>query len=499
MSAIAPVIAAAPRATDAPSRTVTSAPEVGVDGAMDPALDGRGAAVPSVSIATRERWLWAFARRIRLRHDELCSSVTEEIGKPAAETTLAELLPLLASIDWHRRAIRRELAPRRLGGAAWWQRGDRVWVERAPVGRVLIIATWNYPLQLLGIQLVQSIAAGNETWVKPSERSPRSQALLVRIAHDAMAEAGMPREALRLAPAHRTEGARLVREGHFDHILFTGSTSVGRSIAEVAAASLTPTTLELSGQDSAIVCADADARHAARSIWQALTMNAGQTCMAPRRVLVVRSAYRALLAELAPLAAAARPLRLIDEAAALRSFDVAADAVAGGGRSLSGIIERPIGASLRPLAIVDAPRTGELFRGEHFGPVIAIASVADVDEALALHAGVGQALSTSVYTRSPQAVRARAGEFGSSFVTINDSVRPTAHPAAAIVGRGSSGWGASRGRSGLLALTREVTVTSRGLFTSPPEMPSPSVLRWIRRFAGLAAPGGAPTGSGKDQ
>lgn len=496
---IAPMIANVPRASDAPPRTVTSESEVSVDHAIGPAVQHAAVLAPAAPIETRRRWLLAFAARLRARHDELCSTVAEEIGKPAAETTLAELLPLLASIAWHRRAIRRELSPRRLGGAAWWQRGDRVWVERAPVGRVLIIATWNYPLQLLGIQFVQSIAAGNETWVKPSERSPRSQALLVGIAQDAMTEVGIPRETLRLAPADRSEGARLVRDGRFDHIVFTGSTSVGRSIAEVAATTLTPTTLELSGQDSAIVCADADVRLAARSIWQAMTMNAGQTCMAPRRVLVVRSAYRAFLAELAPLAAAARPLRLIDEAAALRSFDVAADAVAGGGRSLSGIIERPIGASLRPLAIVDAPRTGELYRGEHFGPVIAIASVEDFDEALALHAGVGQALSTSVYTRSPQAVRARAGDVGSSFVTINDCVRPTAHPAASIVGRGASGWGASRGRSGLLALSREVTVTSRGLFTPPPEMPSPSLLAWIRRFAGLPAPGRTPTGSGKDQ
>lgn len=448
--------------------------------------DERAALAPP-SLEARLRWLDALGGILRRDHDALCSTVHAELGKPAWETTLTEILPLLASISWHRRHLRRLIGPRRLGGAPWWQLGDRVRVLQAPVGRVLIIATWNYPVQLAGIQIVQSIAAGNETWVKPSERSPASQALLLDGVQEALAASGLPSGLLRVAPSTRAEGERLLREVPFDHVLFTGSTAVGRRIAAVAAATLTPTTLELSGHDSAIVLADADPRLAAQSVWQAVTMNAGQTCMAPRRALVDRRVMPAFLDALAPLVAGGQPLRLIDETSAAQVERLAREAIAAGGRSLVGHLEARQGMRLRPIAIAECPVETELFAGEHFGPALAITPIDGLDDALRLHARVGQALATSVFTRDARAIERRAADFGSSFVTINDVVRPTAHPAASIAGRGPSGWGASRGLAGLAALTRPVTITTRGLFTPPAETPSPALLAWIRRFAGLSS------------
>jgi acyl-CoA reductase-like NAD-dependent aldehyde dehydrogenase len=444
----------------------------------------------SIPIADRLHWLDRFAAGLRRQHDRLVATVVEELGKPAWEVTLTEMLPLLASIHWHRRHLKRLLGPKRQRGGAWWQWGDAVRTERTAVGRVLLIATWNYPIQLLGVQLVQSIAAGNETWVKPSERSPRAQSLLLSTVRWALGEAGIPQDMLVECDASREEGERLLREHHFDHVLFTGSTAVGRSIAEIAASRLMPTTLELSGHDSAIVCADADLDLAARSIWQAVLLNAGQTCMAPRRVLVEAAAYRHFLGRLAPLAAATSPLTMVDASAATRTFAAVRDALQRGGRSLSGVVEPPNGRALRPHAVADATPESTLFAGEHFGPAVAMTSVADLNEAFGLHRSVGQALATSVFTRSPKAIRARAASLGTSFVTINDCVRPTSHPATALAGRGTSGWGASRGASGLLALTREVTVTERGWLTPPPEAPSERLMVWIRRWSGLT--GGHP-------
>ena len=178
---------------------------------------------------------------------------------------------------------------------------------RASLGRVLIIATWNYPIGLLGVQLVQAIAAGNHVTVKPSERSPESQRRLA-----GLAAACAPRGWIEVLDASRCEGERAVQNGAFDHVVFTGGTATGRQVAASAAQTLTPTSLELSGSDSALVLADADVRQAARRIWQAVTLNAGQTCMAPRRALVDRAIYGAFVAELAPLAAAARSVRLVD-------------------------------------------------------------------------------------------------------------------------------------------------------------------------------------------
>ncbi len=446
-------------------------------------MSARTSAPPS--IPARRRFLRLFARLVRQHEGELSALAATEIGKPPFETLTADVLPLLASLDWHRRHLARLIGPRRIGGRAWWQLGQSHRVVRAPLGRVAIIATWNYPLQLLGVQLAQAIAAGNQVCVKPSERCPRTQSLLLDLAARALAASGFPAETLDVRDAGREEGARLLRDERFDHVIFTGSTSVGRAIAEITARTLTPTTLELSGHDSAFVLGDADVALAARTIWNGMTMNAGQTCMAPRRALVDRSIYCAFLAALAPLAAAGRPLRLVDTAAVARCMALVEDAAMRGARSLAGTIETADGDMMRPCVMVDCPTDALLVEGDHFGPALAVVPVDGLDEALRIHRAVGQCLATSVFTRDVRAVRERAADFGSSLVTINDCLLPTAHPAAALSGSGASGWGASRGVSGLLALTREICVSTTGRIRLPVGEPDPRVLNWLRRIVGI--------------
>ncbi len=444
--------------------------------------------VPAISsLAARRAWLAAFGRRIAARTDAMAEAVRADIGKQPWETLTQELMPLVASLRWHARDGIRLLEPRRVRGRSWWQLGQRHRSIRLPVGRVLIIATWNYPVQLLGVQLVQAVLAGNRVVVKPSERSPRSQRMLVDVARAALTEAGLPADTVVSAEATREAGRELLERERFDHVIFTGSTEVGREIAAACARTLTPCTLELSGRDSAIVLADADPVLAARAIWHAATMNAGQTCMAPRRALVDRRVHAAFVAALRPLAAAARPVRLADAAMADRCVALAQDAVAHGGRPLNGVLEPAAAGTMRPMAIDGCPRDCDLVRGTHFGPVLAVVPVEGLDDALAMHRAVGQHLATSVYTRSPDAVLgdpALLAALGSSNVTINDSILPTAHPAAAITGSGPSGGGPSRGAAGLLALTREVTVSSTSaLLRTPLDEPEPRVQAWLRRLA----------------
>ncbi|MFM7799307.1 MAG: aldehyde dehydrogenase family protein, partial [Planctomycetota bacterium] len=240
---------------------------------------------------------------------------------------------------------------------------------------VLVIATWNYPLQLVGIQLTQAVVAGNRVVVKPSERSPRSQRMLLDLARAAASAAGLPPDTVTSAEATREAGRELLERERFDHVVFTGSTAVGREVALACARTLTPSTLELSGRDSAIVLADADPKLAARSIWHAATMNAGQTCMAPRRALVDRAIYQRFLDALRPLAASARPVRLADPSMADRCVQLAEAAVQAGGRSLRGVIEPANAGSMRPLCVESCPRDTELFEGDHFGPVLAVVPV----------------------------------------------------------------------------------------------------------------------------
>ena len=444
------------------------------------------------SLPDRLRWLRAFRNAVKSHHETLCALASDEVGKTTFEALAADILPLIASCNWHLRHARGLLAATRVRGGGLFGLGHAVERRRFPVGRVLVIATWNYPVQLLGIQLVQAIVAGNSVVVKPSERAPRTQALLLKLAMAATDGIPSMRGAIETRAASREEGARILRDERFDHVVFTGSTAVGRAIAEVCASKLLPTTLELSGSDTAFVLADADARAAARAVFLGFTGNAGQTCMAPRRALVERPALAAFTDELARLVAGAKRVRLVDAHAANTTRVAAASALAVGGRSITGALEPTDGRAMRPIAVLDCPVETELFFGRHFGPALAVRAVDSLEEALALHAQVGQYLATSVWTRT---TRARCAEIeraiassGSSLVHFNSVLLPSAHPGIALGGHGASGWGVSRGVSGLLALTREVTVTRTSRFLAPPvEEPAPSVVAWLSRIVAWPA------------
>lgn len=419
----------------------------------------------------------------------MTDAVRDELDRDSWEVFSQEIEPLLASCRWHRGRGLALLRPRRLRGRAWWQFGQRHWRVPVPRGRVAIIATWNYPVQLLGIQLLQAVAAGNRVVVKPSERAPRTQGLLVRCAREAAERAGLGADWIRAVEPTRDAGRTLLESEGFDFVIFTGSTEVGRLVAKACAETLTPSALELSGRDSAIVLDDADPRLAAKAIWNALVMNGGQTCMAPRRVIVTRSIARAFVAALTPLAAAARPRRLVSPEAAERVLSLVRDAISRGARSATGVVEGPVDPErrrLRPLAIVDCPAEAPLVEGRHFGPAMAVVTVADEREAIELHRRCDQRLATSVYTGRPRAWLdpARLEALGSGVVTINDTILPTGHPAASLAGVGASGWGATRGEAGLLALTREIVVSETApRRRTPIDPPGESAERWLRKFA----------------
>ena len=194
-------------------------------------------------LSARRAWIGRFQGLLGREVDELCTITAEEMGKSEWEVLSTELMPMMASIKWHRRHLRRLLRPRRARGGALWQFAQRQWVHRRPVGAVGIIATWNYPLQLLGVQLVQAIAAGNRVVVKPSEHAPRSQVRLLELAR----EAGLSEETLSWTEPTREAGARLLAEHRLDHVLFTGSTAVGRQVAVSCAERLVSSTLEHAG------------------------------------------------------------------------------------------------------------------------------------------------------------------------------------------------------------------------------------------------------------
>ncbi len=410
-----------------------------------------------------------FRRAIIAAEHELCELVRGEVHKSRFEALTTDVVPLVAACKWLERNATRLLAPAVAGSSPFWMPGVRIKRFRAPVGRVAIIATWNYPLQLLGIELVQALIAGNTVVVKPSERSPASQLKLLQLAQSA----GLPDETLTWTDADRNAGATLLAAERFDHVIFTGSTEVGRSIASTLASHLTPCTLELSGRDSAIVLDDGDPVLAAKSIWSAVTLNAGQSCIAPRRALVHDAVYEPFVAALTQLAKEATQRTLIDAAAADHCYNLVVAAIAAGGRDAAAGNQapeatapppKPAGSTWRPTAVIDCPPTAALVEGRHFGPALAVVRVKRTEEAIAIHQACDQHLATSVFTATPSRVRRMAADLRATSLTVNDCIIPTAHPAVGIGGHGASGFGLSRGGEGLLSLTRPVYISvSNGL------------------------------------
>ncbi len=415
--------------------------------------------------------------------------IARDMDKPSFEALMGDILPLLSACKWTEKRAGSLLSPRRLRHGGVFSLANKALLTRAPLGHVAIIATWNYPIQLLGIELLQALVSGNRVTVKPSENAPRSQTLLLELARDAGKSCNMPADQLVWTPATREAGATLLKDHHFDHVVFTGSTSVGLAIAETLAPTMTSSTLELSGRDSAFVLDDADPELAASAIWQGIEMNTGQTCMAPRRALVDEKIYPEFIRRIASRAGAARPRPLINEQSAKQCYELARDCQARGGRSLAGVVEAPSADSngrlrcLRPMVFADCPRGVPLAEGRHFGPLLGVIPVKNLADALAIHDSVDQVLTTSVFTRNPARIESFRHRLRSTIITINDCLLPTIHPSVGLSGHGMSGWGITKGEAGLLAMTRPIYTTQTiPLFRFSMEAVSPSIEKGMSKF-----------------
>ncbi len=466
----------------------------------------------NIPIEQRLAWLLQFQRLVAAHQPRLCQLMQEEVAKPLHVGLMADVAGLLAACKWLHQRGPGLLRERVVADAPFWLSGLRVVERRMPVGRVGIIATWNYPVQLLGIQLIQALLPGNTVVVKPSERSPRTQSRLMELA----IEAGLPAGTLTWTGASREAGANMLATQKLDHVIFTGSTEVGQRIAQALAKTMTPATLELSGRDSAFVLDDADPKLAAKALWAAITINAGQTCMAPRRALLVggQRTYDIFVEQLSKLAARAAPVEMIDEYAAQKCKELASKALANGAVDVASLAKHgPAPASegsvgdetlnrrFKPTVLVNCNPTTEAVDGRHFGPLLCVVRCVNLEEALAIHRKCDQHLTASVFTKAEKTGHLLAERLGATNIMINDCIMPSAHPGVSIGGRGLSGMGVSRGEEGLLAMTRPMYVsTSKRGIASLAKTPSNwqitmlgKLIRWWYG-AGKAAKGASPLG-----
>jgi acyl-CoA reductase-like NAD-dependent aldehyde dehydrogenase len=391
--------------------------------------------------------------------DQLCDVARREINKSREECISNELLPLADACRFLEKNAAKILRPRRIawGQRPWWLVRQVDTVYRRPRGIVGIIGTWNYPFFLNGVQIVQSLAAGNAVIWKPSEVTPECANLLTSL----LGKAGFPGQIVQVLPATREAGPALL-EGDLNHLVFTGGEGTGRIIAAALGGRLISSTLELSGCDSQFVLADAELSLSIPAAWFGVTLNGGQTCIAVRRSFVHRSLYGEFCSGLERLGKSAPALPLAQPGQVEQAERLVAQALAGGAKLLVGSTAgEKSPPSWRPAIVADATPDMAICREASFASLMAVIPFDDPGEAIAMARSCPFGLSSSVFTRDIQAALALADQIPAGSVCINDVIAPTAHPATPFGGRGSSGWGVTQGAEGLFELTVPQVVSVR--------------------------------------
>jgi coniferyl-aldehyde dehydrogenase len=378
-------------------------------------------------------------------------AISDDFGvRSRTETELLEIVPTMSAIRHARKNVARWMRPERRRVDPLFQPAS-AHVRFEPLGVVGIISPWNYPLQLALSPLVDAIAAGNRAMVKPSELTPAFSELL----RSAIAERFDESEVAVVTGG--VEVGEVFAGMRFDHLLFTGSTAIGRKVYQAAAANLVPVTLELGGKSPVVVCPDYDLAKAARSVAFGKFVNSGQTCIAPDYVLVPEGKARAFAEAVMAQVRRSYPTiarnddysGLISERHRRRLADAIESARTAGATVLA---HEDDGAraegKIGPTLVIGAPVDSLFLTEEIFGPVLPILPYRDLEEAVAFIAARDRPLALYCFSnRGADRERVLGGAM-SGGVTLNGTLLHVAQEHLPFGGVGPSGIGAYHGREG---------------------------------------------------
>ncbi|MBV8990003.1 MAG: aldehyde dehydrogenase [Solirubrobacterales bacterium] len=458
-------------------RTTVASPAGGdpVDTVPEATTDDVDAAVDAAELAfyqwrdtpasRRGELLHRGARRILSHRDELARLLTAEHGK-----TLRE-----AGLEIHRFVITLE----HYAGLARDLRGSHVpdldhntygLVVRRPLGVVAAVVAWNFPTLLLANKIAPAIVAGNTIVAKPAPTTPLTTLRIAELLHDA----SLPEGVLNVICGGAEAGEALVRHPTIRKVAFTGTTATGERVAAAAAAGAKRVALELSGSDPFIVCEDADLDAAASAASVGRFFNAGQSCLAVKRVYCAEGALDTFLER---LIARVRRLKvgpptmggtvlgpLHTEALRSRVEEQLADGIDSGGEVLAGG-GRPDDEELRagwyfaPTLISAPAHDSRLATEEVLGPVLPVWSVTDLDEAIE-HANASPfGLGSSIWTHDLDAATHAAARLEAGYTWINAPQR--LYDELPLGGIGASGYGKEHGREALEQYTESKSLVVR--------------------------------------
>ncbi|QZT59584.1 aldehyde dehydrogenase family protein [Mycolicibacterium austroafricanum] len=428
------------------------------------------------SVQWRLDQLAAIERLCDEQEPAIAAALAEDLGRSAHEAWLGDVASTKAEAVYARKHLRKWMRRQRQS-LPLAQLPGRGWVQYEPLGAVLIIGPWNYPVYLSLGPLVAAVAAGNCAVVKPSELAPATSALLARLVPQYL-----DGEAIRVIEGDAGTTQDLLAQG-FDHALFTGGTEVGRKIMAAAAPTLTPVTLELGGKSPVIVTADADLDVVARRLAWVKLLNSGQTCIAPDYVLAEASIADDLVRKVVDVIAefrSAEPdpmLPIVNQ----RQFDrLASLIVKTSGTVVTGGHSDPQRLRIEPTVIVDPAPNDPVMSDEIFGPILPVLRVASVDDVVRFVNSRPKPLALYVFTGSQRRGREIIDAVPSGGAVINHIAMHCLVPQLPFGGVGASGMGAYHGKWGFETLSHRRAVLAKWAKPDPSLMYPPYTDRALK-------------------
>jgi acyl-CoA reductase-like NAD-dependent aldehyde dehydrogenase len=393
--------------------------------------------------------LGKLADALEVRQDEFARLLTEEQGKPLphAQYEIAGAVGMMryfASLDLPFKKLKDDDT-------------QTLFEQRTPLGVVAAITPWNYPLLLLVIKVAPALLAGNTMVAKPAPTTPLTTLRLGELCAEIL-----PPGVVNIITDQNDLGSALTSHPDVAKVAFTGSTATGKKVMESVAPSLKRLTLELGGNDAAVVLDDVDPKEVAPKLFAGATINSGQVCLAIKRLYVHESMYDVICDELAKLAREAivddgmkqgtqlGPLQNKAQFEKVKEFIEDArrnGKIIAGGEALS-----RKGYFIAPTIVRDIPDNARLVREEQFGPVLPVLRYSDVNDAIARANDTDYGLGATVWSSNPDRALEVARQLDAGTVWINKHLDIT--PDVPMTGAKQSGHGAELGQQGLEEYTQ---------------------------------------------
>ena len=415
-------------------------------------------------LAWRKHQLEQMVKMLEENEAAFLGALATDLGKPPVEGFITDIAFVTGEVKSMIKKLKK------------WNKSERVRTPLVtmparsrlipePLGVVLVIAPWNYPIQLLLVPTAGAIAAGNAVVMKPSEVSAATSALLGELVPKYMdpsavviVEGGVP------------ETTDLL-EQRFDHIFYTGNGTVGRIVMAAAVKNLTPITLELGGKSPVIVDSSANLKVSAHRIAWGKWLNAGQTCVAPDYVLVDEKVRDAFVDELGKAISefygenpqsSESYARIVSP----RHFDRLTGLLRGTTPAIGGVSDEAT-RYIAPTVLVDVDMESQVMNEEIFGPILPVISVASIDDAISYVNAHAHPLALYVFAENKKVVREVLSRTTAGGVTVNGTILHLTNPNLPFGGIGESGMGGYHGRAGVRLFQHMKPVLTRGTKLDP--------------------------------